>query len=245
MNAKEWDKLSSDYHEYIVSPLYKGVKNPIFQELKKIGSNCVVADIGCGRGELVPALSKQFKFVHAFDFSSKMIEHAKKNNSFSNVKYYVKDMKKLNLHKTKFDLALSINSILMPNEKDIKASMKSIYQILKKKGRFMAVFPSMESILYQAYLIHEKQLKKNNPIKAMKKAKKILEHDKYNFVNAVYNDSGECQKFYYNFELDLRLTDIGFKNIKISKVLYPWGISDYEDFESRPKMWDWFVDCTK
>ena len=83
--------------------------------------------------------------------------------------------------------------------------------------------------------------------KALIQTNRILEKKKFDFVLGTYTDDDEVQKFYYEFELRLRLQEAGFKHIQISKVLYPWGknISGYEDFPGRPLMWDWFVDAEK
>jgi len=136
----------------------------------------------------------------------------------------------------------------MPKIKDVKSSLLSIHSTLKKKGKFYGIFPSMGSILYQGFLILEEQLKKEkSEKKAGVKAKQIMERKKYDLVYGFYRDNGQVQKFYYDFELKIRLKDAGFKKIKLTKVLYPWGkeISDFLDFPGRPKMWDWFVSAEK
>lgn len=58
---------------------------------------------------------------------------------------------------------------------------------------------------------------------------------------------GWRQKFYYDFELKVRLKNAGFRSIRFSRVFYPWqeGISDYAMFKGRPKMRDWFVSAEK
>lgn len=244
MNSSDWDKLTHNYHEFIISPFAKGVKNPLISKLKKISSSSIVADIGCGRGEILPILSKKFKKVYALDFSKKMLKFAKEHNSRKNISFHLADVRQLDSFKNKFDCIIAVNSIVMPKLKDVSKSIDSVYSTLKKGGIFFGIFPSMEAILYQAFLINQDQLKKHNEKDALKKTKKILEFKKYNFLTSIYDDD-EKQKFYYDFELKIRLSDADFKKIKISKVLYPWGISDYEDFFERPKLWDWFVSAEK
>ncbi|MBU2634419.1 MAG: class I SAM-dependent methyltransferase [Nanoarchaeota archaeon] len=244
MKSKEWDKIAKNYHEEVISPFQEGVKNPLFNELNKI-KNCnnkIIADVGCGRGEILNQLASKFKEVYAIDFSPEMIKIAKENCSKKNVNFFIMDMKNLDF-KNKFDVILSINSLLMPKIVDVKKALNSMYSSLKDKGKFYGVFPSMNAILYQGFLILEDQIKDNDEEIALKNTKKILERSKYNFVNGTYNDNEEVQKFYYDFEIKLRLKDSGFRNLVLSKVLYPWGvnISDYEDFPGRPEMWDWFV----
>ncbi len=267
MKAGDWNKIAREYHKYIISPFQKGVSNPLLSKLKKIknSQNKIIADIGCGRGDTLKFLSSNFKEVYAIDFSKEMIAIAKEKNSFceqnisskqnifskqdisskqSNIQYYVKDMKNLSNFKNRFDVIISVNSIIMPSIKDIKKSLREIHHSLKRNGEFYGIFPSMDSILYESFLIFEEQFKKiKNEKKALKKTRRILERNKYDFIKGTYNDQGEEQKFYYDFEIKLRLQEAGFKEITISKVLYPWGecTGDFIDFPGKPKMWDWFV----
>lgn len=249
MDKKDWDKLAKRYHKEVISPFQKGVVNPLFENLNKIkdAKKKIVADIGCGRGEILDILASKFKEVHALDFSPEMIKTARKTRK-ENIKYYVKDMKNLKEFENSFDVVISVNSILMPRTKDVKNALKSINSCLKKNGRFFGIFPSLESVLYQAFLIFDKENNKSrDEKKALKRARKISEIKNYDLINGVYNDEGLLQKFFYYFELELRLKEAGFRNIKISKVLYPWrkDVSDFVIFPGKPRMWDFFVSAEK
>ncbi|MFC1755501.1 class I SAM-dependent methyltransferase [Thermoproteota archaeon] len=250
MEAKDWDKISKEYHEYIISPFQKGVVNPLFRKLKSIKSrqDKVIADIGCGRGEIGDKLGGLFKEVHLIDFSPAMIDIAKKQNKAKNIKYHIADIRELSKFNNMFDAVIAVNSVIMPSIADLKKAFSSIHATLKQDGVFFGIFPSMESITYQAFLILEQQVDRfDDEEKAVTNAKRLLERGKYSFVKGVYEDQGEAQKFYYDFELKIRLQDAGFKKVRISKVLYPWGraTGDFKDFPGRPKMWDWFVSAVK
>ncbi len=250
MKPSDWDALVDEYHKHIISPFQPGVKNPLFRKLGAIKNKekKTVADIGCGRGCILDRLAKQFKKVYAIDFSSKMIKTAKQRNVSKNIAYVKKDMRNLSAYYKKFDVVIAINSVLLPKIKDVKRSLLSIQGTLKKGGKFFGIFPSMNAVLYQGFLILEDQLKKHKEEKiALEETKRILERKKYGFIKGIYDDDGEMQKFYYDFALEIRLRDAGFKNIKISKVKYPWGTAtgDYEDFPGMPEMWDWFVEAER
>jgi 2-polyprenyl-3-methyl-5-hydroxy-6-metoxy-1,4-benzoquinol methylase len=250
MKPRDWNLLAENYHKEVISPFQKGVKNSLFRELEKIkdSKNKTIADIGCGRGEILDILASKFKKVYAIDFSPVMINIAKKLSKRKNIEYIVKDMRHLFAFKHKFDVVVCVNSIIMSEIRNVKKALKSIYSSLKKDGTFLGIFPSMDSILYQGFLILEEQIEKYGDEKrALRNARRILERKKYNFIKGTYNDEGKIQKFYYDFELKIRLRDTGFKNIILSKVLYPWGaeISDFLDFPGKPKMWDWFVIARK
>ncbi|MFH0929464.1 MAG: class I SAM-dependent methyltransferase [Candidatus Aenigmatarchaeota archaeon] len=250
MNRCDWDRRAKNYHEEVVSPFQKGVSNPLFKKLKGIKNmrRKTVADIGCGRGEILDYLASDFKKVYGIDFSPKMLRIAERKNSRKNIEFVLGDMKNLEEFRESFDVVISANSVLFPDLRSIRKSLKSINSTIKKGGIFFGIFPSMGSILYQGILIMDEQFKScSDEKRVLAKTNRILERRKYDFVKGIYDDDGCRQKFYYNFELRLRLKNAGFKNIKISKVLYPWkkGISDHVIFAGKPKMWDWFVSAKK
>jgi 2-polyprenyl-3-methyl-5-hydroxy-6-metoxy-1,4-benzoquinol methylase len=247
MNEKRWDKLAEEYHKFIISPFQREVKNPLFQEIGKIKNRKekIIADFGCGRCELGSFLIKNFKEVYAFDFSDKMIEEAKKNKENQNIKFSKINTLEINL-KNKFDIATSINSIIMPSILEIKKSLKNIHNSLKNKGKFFLIVPSMESVIYEGMLVLNRELGVKEE-KEIEKSKKICEDLKYDYFLGHYKDGKDVQKFYYLHEIFYYLSKAGFKNINIKKVEYPWKkeISDYENFPKEEPLWDWFVSCDK
>lgn len=253
MEQKEWNRLAENYHEEVISPFYGNVENPLFDELKKIKNKKQksIAEFGCGLFYLGERLSKQFKNVYASDFSPAMIKKAKERSkayltNCKNVSLCQEDIRKLQ-YKNKFDVIISVNSIIMPSYKDIDKSFRNINIALKKCGTCLMILPSMESVLYNGALILQKQLERYNESTAKRTAKIKFENKKYDFFHGYYTDGNERQKFYYKHELGLFLKKAGFKDIEISKVKYPWGkdISDYEDFPDEEKLWDWFVKARK
>jgi 2-polyprenyl-3-methyl-5-hydroxy-6-metoxy-1,4-benzoquinol methylase len=250
MEPDDWDKLAVKYHEEIISPFQKGVINPLFKELNAVKhpEAKIIADIGCGRGEILDFLASRFKKVYAMDFSPMMIKVARQLSSAKNIIYSVNDMRYLTKFKNKFDIIVCANSILMPKISDVRKSLKSIYSTLKRNGRFYAIFPSMGSIIYQGFLLLERETKRRvSEKRAIDNTKRAMEYKKYNFIKGTFKDGKNTQKFYYDFEISLRLREAGFRDITLSKVLYPWrkDISDFVCFPDKPKMWDIFVTAKK
>ncbi|MFC1685612.1 class I SAM-dependent methyltransferase [Nanoarchaeota archaeon] len=246
MKAKQWDVYAENYHDYILSPIKDPIKNPLISDLKKLDSSLHVADLGTGRGDLLPLL-KRFKKVYAIDFSKKMIENAKKKKS-SNVKFYQQDLRKLSKLGINFDVAIAVNSILPPDFKDVDKIFSEIYNSLNNSGIFMGIFPSMEAIIYHFQLVYERELANSkDDEKAIKKTKKMVEESKYDIIKGTYSDDDETQKFFYEFELRRRLHKAGFKKIIFKKVKYPWGehSGDYDDFHGESEIWDWYVTAKK
>ncbi len=253
--AKVWDRSAKKYFDDVVSPFAEGVKNPIFWYLdNKISGNLnemSVIDIGCGIGNFLPTLSQKFAHVTGIDFSPKMIELAKeKTKSYSNIHFLVRDARDLTEFHNQFDVAVSVNSVLLPKIVDVEKILREANLVLKENGTLLAVFPAMEALLYRSLLIQEKALEEGfSEEEAIQKAKKDLtETTPCNFEAGIVKYPDCQQKNYYLFELKYRLWKAGFTNIKVRKVHYPWEV--YEDdtllaFHGKQKLWDWFVYAKK
>ncbi len=250
-DVKVWDSVAKDYFEEIVGPFSDGVKNPIHWYLEnKLDVNTAemsAIDIGCGIGNCLPTLSKKFSTVVGVDFSPKMIKKAsEKAKDFPNVRLLERDARDLKEFHNQFDVAVSINSALIPCIKDVEKMMKETYNVLKEGGILLGVFPSMESHLFQALLLQEKALEEGlSEEEAITKSKEDAQE--YDLVSGFVTYPDSTQKNYYLFELKHRLRKAGFTNIKIRKVYYPWEVYDETlvSFKKKGKVWDWFVFARK
>jgi ubiquinone/menaquinone biosynthesis C-methylase UbiE len=240
MKKSEWNKTAKDYYNETLSPIKDSLSSPLHSDLKRLRSKSkTVIDLGCGLGKLSPILSKNFKSVTAIDFSKEMIKKAKQKNNFPNVNYEIANLANLRKYKNKFNIALSINSLLTPNINKINKQLKQIYSVLKPGGTFIAILPAMEIYIYQAQL-----LKQNNK---SQKLKSYTNKKEFNFPLGIINFEGK-QKAFYRFEIPWRFQKAGFKNIHIKKVLYSWKTFQQAGqtyFPSEPLPWDWYVICEK
>lgn len=252
MGSKHWDQIAQSYNHEIVSPLSEGVENPLFDHLQSIPHKHrkTVADLGCGTGNLLSHLAGAFKSVYAIDYSARMISVAKQQTTaFHNIIFHRQNIERLRLPEKSMDVVISVNSLLMPDVRGLKRALTNIHKILKPQGQFLAVLPAMEGFLYQAMLIYEEEIKAGHgPRSAYRNTQKRLDSDALNFELGLYTEGNMAQKFYYRFEIIHRLKDSGFTDIALDQVLYPWDpkvLHDYELFEGKPRMWDWFVYCVK
>ncbi len=73
--------------------------------------------------------------------------------------------------------------------------------------------------------------------------RRVCQKGKYDFLTGIFDDGGDRQKHYYEFELRHRLREAGFTHLRIRKVRYPWDetVSGFECFPGKPKLWDWLV----
>lgn len=248
MDERDWDEIAGRYDEEITSPFQEGVINPLFDAIRAIPNKreMTVADLGCGMGPLLPFLSKHFGSVVAIDFSPRMLEKAQKRTHAKNVSFHCRSLSDLSPFHGAFDVAISVNSILIPSSKKADAMLCEIHKTLKPEGIMAAIVPSMEAILYQATLVFDRELSiLGDEEKALLSAKRLLERRKFDFISGIYDDDGLRQKFYYEFELKYRLKKAGFKNLRLKKVLYPWGedMGSFEGFLHQPRVWDWFIEA--
>ncbi len=248
MNENQWDRIADIYHDEVISPFYGKVENPLLNEIKKIKGKDkkTAAEFGCGIFYLGKTLSKSFKKVHASDFSSKMVELAKAKNKYNNIDIKKEDIRKIG-YNDKFDVVISVNSLIMPSLNDTMKSFTNVYNSLKQEGDCLLIVPSMESVLYHGMLLLHDELSNKKEELAKKTAKRKFENEKYDHFLGHYKDGEEVQKFYYMHEIEFLLKKTGFKDVVIKKVKYPWGkeVSDYEDFPEEERLWDWFVKANK
>ncbi|MBW2968178.1 class I SAM-dependent methyltransferase [Candidatus Woesearchaeota archaeon] len=246
MKAAQWDKYAKEYHKHIISPFSENVRNPLYDDIKRLPKTRVIADLGTGCGPLLPRLAR-FRKVYAIDFSRKMLEQAKKKAP-KNTTLLRQDLKHLSKLSISYDVAIAVNSVLHPDMFTVDTILKEIYDNLSRRGRLLAVFPSMESVLYQFQLVYRSELRRwDDSAKALTNTRRLVELRKYDMIRSTYTDGREVQKFYYRFELRQILKKAGFSDIKFSKVFYPWGRTsgDYIDFHGKPEMWDWYVTARK
>ncbi len=246
MDVKDWDKIADRYEQEIITPFQEGVVNPLFETILSLPNRRkqTAADLGCGTGPLLPFLSSHFKRVVAIDFSPRMIETAKRRADAENISFHRASLTDLSEFYDRFDVAVAVNSILFPSSRSIDMILSEIHQTLTRNGTLMAIFPSMEVILYQGALIFDREIEKiGDEQKAIWMTKRILERRKFDFISGIYDDNGLRQKFFYEFEIKHRLKKSGFKNIRIKKVLYPWNgrMGSFERFDGQPRLWDWFI----
>ena len=251
MDASDWDIIAKDYYKEVISPLKDSIENPLIEEIEKNSfEDKVVLDAGCGVGRLLPLLSKNFKEVHAKDYSKEMINQSIKNSGeFSNVNCFVGDLKKSYNEKEKYNVLISVNSILDPNVLNITKIFNVFHHSLKKGGTFYGVLPSMESYIYQGMLMLDKKMShKKEQKEVVKKVKKALNEKNFDFTLGKIDFDGDVQKAFYRFEIIYRLKKAGFTNIQLGKVYYDWkewreAGQTYYPKESPP--WDWYVKCEK
>jgi SAM-dependent methyltransferase len=224
------------------------VENPLWQALDDISEPTLktVADLGCGTGPLLGHLLARFGRVIALDFAPAMLEHAKERLGSAQahlVTFLRRPMDGLEDLAGQLDVAIAINSLVMPDVRLIDRTLKAIRSSLRPAGVFLGIVPSIDAIQYQSMLLVDQALEHGlNAKDAQLFASYHAEHRFYDFAFGQFKFQGLRQKFWQPFEVDYRLRKAGFHDIYISKVLYPWDENNTGSTElsEHPPSWDWF-----
>jgi len=112
--------------------------DPANEEIRKVPFTDFL-DIGCGTGNTIDMLAKEFPNAHftGIDLAEKMIEVAKKKVQHGNVEFLVGDAENLPFEDNKFDVIICKESIHhYPNP---EAFFKESFRVLKPSGRLIIV----------------------------------------------------------------------------------------------------------
>jgi SAM-dependent methyltransferase len=246
--GKAWSRQATRYDELFLDPFRPGVESPLLPALAAIegADRLTIADLGCGTGPLLPHLVGRFGRVIALDFAPGMITRARKRlgPDAAKVEFRSRQMHDIDDLAGVVDVAVAVNSLVMPDVRVIDRTLAAIRASLTPGGVFYAVLPAMDAIHYHTMLLHDEALRRGlPPEEAERHAAFHAEHHYYDFAFGRFGFLGLRQKFWQPFEATHRFAKAGFKDVALSQVFYPWdeSLAGFEDFTHLPRSWDWFV----
>jgi SAM-dependent methyltransferase len=223
-----------------------GVENPLLAWLERIpeAGRKTVIDLGCGTGPLLPFLVGRFERVIALDFAPGMIERARERlgADAARVTFATRAMHDLDDFAGQVDVAVAVNSLVMPDVRLIDRTLRAIRASLRPDGLFLGVVPSMDAIHYHTMLLMEAALDRGQtPEEAERSAAFHAEHAHYDFAFGRFSFLGLRQKFWQPFEIHHRMTKAGFASVELDRVLYPWdeSLAGSAELAEYPRSWDW------
>jgi len=244
--GRQWSHHAPVYEEVFLDPFRPGVENPVLDAILAIPEpeQKSIIDLGCGTGPLLPHLVNRFGTVRALDFAAGMIKASRKRlkGDASKVEFLNRPMHDLADLAGTQDVAVAINSIVMPDTRDIDKTMKAIRACLKPDGVFLGVVPSIDAIHYSTMLVMDRALDEGkSSMEAEALAAALVEHEMFEFAFGRFQFEKILQKFWQPWELEYRLKKAGFKEITLVKLLYPWDddIAGGDAFADHPPSWDW------
>ncbi len=243
----QWSRHAARYDEVFLDAFHPGVENPLMAALEAVADpgGKTVIDLGCGTGPLLSYLLGRFGRVIALDFAPAMIARARHRlgrHASGKVEFLSRPMHDLTDLKGTLDVAIAVNSLVMPDVRLIDKTLSAVRASLKSSGVFLGVVPSMDAIHYHTMLLMDQSLDRGaTPEEAERYAAFHGEHGFYEFAFGRFRFQGLKQKFWQPFELRHRLSKAGFRSLTLDQLLYPWdeSITGGAEFSDHPKSWDW------
>jgi SAM-dependent methyltransferase len=248
--AQQWSKAAAAYELDFIDPYMPGVRNPLPAALEELADSPkgTAADLGCGVGPLLPTLSKLFHRVIAVDFAEGMLKRARENcGELPNVEYLHQALTDLAPLNGQVDVAVAVNSLVLPDVGELEKALRSIHTILRPGGRFLGIVPAMDAVHYSTMLLVDRARKANMPLgKARQNAAHLAEHSLYDFAFGDFRYLGTEQHFWQPFEVRYRLRRAGFQNVRLKKVHLSWSqFAGAADLKDEPPPWDWFFQAKR
>lgn len=245
---RSWSRHAARYAEVFLDPYATDVVNPLWRALDEVqdAGAKTAADLGCGTGPLLGPLLARFRRVVALDFAPGMIERARQRVApadAARIEFLQRPMDDLTDLKGTIDAAVAINSLVMPDVRQIQKTLEAVRSILRPGGVFLGIAPSIDAVQYHTLLLLDQALDHGmEPAEAERFAAYHAEHRYYDFAFGRFRFRGLRQKFWQGIELEYRLAKAGFRSIAVSKVLYPWddNFAGGPELADSPPSWDWF-----
>lgn len=244
--ARHWSRHADQYDQVFLNPFVEEVQSPLMDALSAIpeSSRRSVIDLGCGTGPLLPFLIERFDSVVALDFAPAMVERSRGRlgAEAGRVEFLLRTMRELEDQAGRFDVAVAVNSLVIPDLDELHETLLAIRDCLKPDGWFLGVLPAIDAIQYQTMLLLDRAMGQGvDPREAEKLAAQQAEHTLYDFAFGRFSYRGLRQKFWQSFEIEFRLAKAGFRDVRLAKLLYPWddNLPHGADFADHPRSWDW------
>jgi ubiquinone/menaquinone biosynthesis C-methylase UbiE len=243
--AYQWSQAAARYEEEYIDPYRPDVKNPLPRVLARLADRGkTAADLGCGIGPLLPSLAEQFGKVYAVDFAEGMLARARERcRGVTNVTFVETSLTNLKALAGRIDVAVAVNSLVMPDVGQADESLKQIRGCLRDGGVFLAIVPAMDAVHYYTMLLVERALAAGKPHEAARRnAAYHGEHVCFDFAFGQYRYNGLEQHFWQPFEIRHRWRKAGFDHVRLGRVWLSWKqFHCAEDLRRHRPPWDWFV----
>ena len=245
---RHWSLHAQQYDEVFLDPYAPGVENPLWAAIDSISDaeHKTVIDLGCGTGPLLPRLIERFKRVIALDFAPGMIQRAKERigpEAGDRVVFLQRPMHELDDLVEQIDVAVAVNSLVMPDVRVIDRTLRAAHASLLPGGQFLGIVPSIDAIAYHIMLLVDNGLDRGMTLREAERSAAIqIERQYYDFAFGRFRFQGLRQKFWQPFEVEHRFAKAGFTGISLRKVFYPWdeNLAGSHELGGLSRSWDWF-----
>jgi SAM-dependent methyltransferase len=247
--AHHWSRASESYEEDFIDPYLPEVRNPLRQAIAELADQQrTVIDLGCGIGPLLPFLAERFRRTLAVDFAEGMLARARERcQGLANVEFLQRDLTDLAGLEGQVDVAVAVNSLVLPDTAALDAALRAIHTTLREGGHFLGIVPAIDAVHYFTMLLLDRARLAGMPAdKARQNAAHHAEHEYYDFAFGTFRFKGLEQHFWQPFEIRYRLRRAGFHRVRMAKVHLAWQQFGCDrDLGDQPPPWDWFFQAER
>jgi SAM-dependent methyltransferase len=241
-----WNAAAGGYEDEFIDPYRSDVRSPLLTTLRRLATpdNRIVADLGCGIGPLLPFLADHFQKVIAVDFAEGMLKRARQRcQGLDNVEFAQRNLTDLTALAGEVDVAVSVNSLVMPDLSELESSLVQIRRCLRPGGAFVGILPAMDAVHYYTMLLIDRALQTGMPLtQARQNAAMHAEHEMYDFAFGQFRYRDLEQHFWQPFEIPYRFKRAGFCQVETARVELSWKQFECgEELQTHAPPWDWFV----
>ena len=250
MNRRYWDGMAKAYEKEIFSVFHSDRASLIRKCIRRIAAkDHSVVDLGCGIGHFLPTLAKHFGRVYANDISQALLNRAKESHGcLSNITYLQGDIRSAFRELPQVNCVVSVNSLISSSAGVRRRMLEAGTKILKPKGHFVLVVPSLESALFVD--VQFAQWKRKDGMSLARSARSVYPKntDADNKARqGIFPIDGVATKHYLEEELRLLLAEVALDTLSIKKIEYDWD-TEFENpprWMKKPYPWDWLVVARK
>jgi len=247
MKEERWDAVADAYDDEVLSVYDHDRRGLVRGLIKKYGNHSFTAsDLGCGLGKFLPVLAKEFKHVHACDYSTGLLENARGANSdLENVSFDKVDLSHGSIRLPKVDFSLCVNVLLTADLGERLSALKNIAHQLTKGGYLVLVVPSLESALYANARLVQWNLRSGVAVAdAEVEGFRSREPSGAEIARGGIVYAGDLKMKHFIKEELIALTDgVRLDAVSVEKLEYRWD-TEFKDppvWMGEPFPWDWLA----
>ncbi len=249
MDADYWDRLAGNFSEDVFEVTERDSGGVIRKIATRLGGKDLTAiDFGCGAGASTRAIAPFFRHATGVDFSEQLLTVARQKTRAKNIDYHQADLSAMTARKVKCDVAFCFNVLLSPDDETRTAIAGNVVEAIRRGGAGVFIVPAMESELrsYQVSLACQQRAGFKRAA-AAKELDASARRDIISLSQGVVNLGGAPTKHFYQDEIAELVAASGLKNIKLTRVHFPWDavLDDMPALMPHGEPWDWMAVGTK
>lgn len=243
MDPEYWNRGIKDYDQEVLDSITADRSGVIRRRLEQYArKEKLAADFGCGVGNYVSVLARNFKRVYAIDFASRLLKIAQQRCEEPNVRWMKGDLATTRFRMRRAHFGVCQNVLISPERHKRRAILKNINHHLVRGGHLMLLIPSTESAIYANQRLVEWNRREGLRGKALT-SEVEAPRNTIELLEGLFGRDGVPTKHYLKEEAVMMLERSGFKPLSIDKVEYGWDSEFIEppSWLRDPYPWDWLV----